>query len=349
MAIFRRKTHLTAPSTAAKPSTAKPAAAKPAAAEPPPVPIDPLLGDADAHRFRAQLADGKWQDFHDFLLGSPTWRYRDFYACRLIPDGDPRGWVDDWVNERPDSSIPLFFRGRNKTNWAWEARGSGRAKTVGEDAWPVFYQRLVDADRDLSRAAAVDPRDPLPCAHSIWVAMGLSLGQQEIRRRDAEAERRDHLNLNACIAMVQAIARKWAGSHEEMFEFARSVSAQAPEGHSTHKVIALAHLERWLDLPKESRPGYFRDEEVKTEVRRAADLSIGSARYGEGLFDPVDRNPFAMCFYLMRDYPAQLEQMRLIGPNATDAPWHYLGKAGRAYARARHEALRATGADTAAP
>ena len=329
MAIFRKRPQVP-PATTAAP-------------EPPDRPLDPLLGDPAAHYFRRELDEGRWQEYHDFLVACPDTRHRDFYLLNLIPKGAPRPWVDEWAAARPESALPLVFRGRGKTLWAWEARGSGRAKTVKEDAWPVFHQRLVDADRDLARAVAVDANDPLPIAHSIWVAMGLSLGQVEVRRRYAEVERREHLNGSAGFAMVQATARKWGGSHEGMFEFARRVSARAPEGHSAHKLVALAHIEQWLDLPKEQRPTYFPAEAVKTEIRAAADRSVRSPRYAGGLLEPVDRNPFAMCFYLMRDYEAQLEQMRLIGPHITAAPWQYLGKAGPAFERAQQKALEATG------
>lgn len=69
----------------------------------------------------------------------------------------------------------------------------------------------------------------------------------EVRRRFGEAERRDHLNGAACYAMIQATARKWGGSHAAMFEFARWVSSEAPDGHPGHWMIALAYIEGWID------------------------------------------------------------------------------------------------------
>jgi hypothetical protein len=330
MAIFRRRPKV-------PPASAAPAAAP----EIPNPPLDPLLGDRDAHHFRGELEEGRWQEYHDFLVAQPDARYRDFYLLNLIPDGGPRPWVDEWAAARPDSALPLVFRGRAKAQWAWQARGGGRANTVQEDTWPVFHQRLVDADRDLAQAAAIDPDSALPHVHGIWVAMGLSLGQAEVQRRYAEAVRREHLNASAGVAMIQATARKWGGSHEGMLEFARSVSAQAPEGDSGHKLIALAHLELWLDLPKGQDILHFKDEAVKAEIRAAADRSVRSPRYAGGLLDPVDRNPFAMCFFFMGDHAAQLEQMQLIGPNITATPWQYQGKPGRAYERARRRALEA--------
>jgi hypothetical protein len=38
-------------------------------------------------------------------------------------------------------------------------------------------------------------------------------------------------------------------------------------------------------------------------------------------FVPEHRQVFAMCFALTHDYPAQLEQMELIGPLITQIPW----------------------------
>jgi hypothetical protein len=312
--------------------------------EPPPPPVDNLAGDPDAYRFREDLAEGRWHEFDRFFATLTDSDVRHFYVNGLANiDGRPE-WIEQWVAARPDSLLPVLFSGWHRSFWAWQARGSGRAHTVKEDTWPIFQSRLVAADRELVRAAALDDRDPLPYVRSIWVAMGLSLGQEEVRRRFAEAERRAHLNIGACYAMIQATARKWGGSHDAMFAFARWVAKEAPEGHSGHKMIALAHVERWLDLPKEEKPAYFQSAEVKGEIRAAADRSIRSPAYVGGIISAADRNAFAFCFTQMKDYDAALEQMRLIGPRITSAPWQYQygGNAGRAFQRALQAAMQAT-------
>ena len=102
------------------------------------------------------------------------------------------------------------------------------------------------------------------------------------------------------------MASKWGGSNERLLEFAR---------------------------------GYFRQEAVGAEVRLAADRSIRSPRYRPCHSTLAHRNFFAMCFRLMRDYPAQLEQMDLIGPMITRLPWGYQGRPRAAYERAREMAL----------
>jgi hypothetical protein len=308
-------------------------------------PTDDLMGDPDAYRFLADLAEGRWQEFHDFVDITRDWDDRNFYVTELAKIAGRPDWLDEWVAGRPDSPLPLLFRGTHSTHWAWQARGVGRGSTVAEDAWAIFHARLVDADRDLARAAAMDAEDPTPHARSLWTAIGLELGQPELRRRFGEVARRHRWHLFAHTSMIQGLAAKWAGSNQLMFEFARSASAQAPDGHGVHRVIPLAHLEQWLNLPRESADGkdrqsrYFQAEPVKDEIRRAADRSIRSPGYVAGKATPLDRNIFAMCFWLMHDYEAQLEQMRLIGPLIQASPWHYQGDPGWAYERARTTAM----------
>ncbi len=312
-------------------------------------PTDPLAGDAAAHRFRTELAGGRWQEFHDFLEADRDWDGRDFYVSKLADIVGRPAWLEEWTAARPDSPLPWLFRGNHSLYWAWQARGSGRANTVQQDSWPVFYARLVDADRELARAAAMDDEDPTPHARSIRVAIGLDLGQAEKQKRFGEATRRYRWHRDAHTLMIQATAAKWSGSNKEMFDFARWSSSEAPEGSSVHVVIPLAHLEKWLNLPRESDDGearqmqYFRDGQVGDEIRQAADRSIRSPRYQASWYTPGDRNIFAMCFSLTHDYRAQLEQMSQIGPLIQASPWNYQGDPGWAYERARTRAVEALG------
>ena len=284
--------------------------------------IDPLLGDPDAHRFRGQLADGRWHEFHQFLEGVTDWPTRHWYVRQLAEIAGRPAWLDEWVAARPDSAIPMLFRGVHGGVWAWEARGSGYADTVKKDAWAVFHSRLVAADQDLARAAALDPKDPCPLESSLPVARGLSLGEAEGRRRFDEAHRRDPWNLFACVDMIQVTAKKWGGSHEAMFEFARSASAHVPEGSSVHRVIPGAHIEKWMDLRSspEAAQRYFRQAEVRSEINSAAAKSIRSANFRDSLTSWATRNCFAFCFYRMGDVTAAKEQLQLVGPRITH-PW----------------------------
>jgi hypothetical protein len=337
VALFRKKPDPT-PAAAAGPPAAAATAGQPAS-----VPVPRFRADEPALAFAAQLAQGQWQEFHDFLEATTNWGQRSFYVTELSAISGRPQWLDEWAADRPGSALPLLVRGVHGKNWAWEARGGGRARTVNEDAWPLFHARLIEADRDLAAAAALDERDPTPWAQSVSVAMGLSLGQPELRRRFDEAHRRDPLNGAACVNMIHATSRKWGGSNDAMLQFARWASGEAPDGDSVHKVVALAHIEMWLDSPKgEAQQGYFRSPAVRQEVMDAARRSILSRNYAppSRALSWADRNVFAFCFRLMHDYAAQLDQMRLIGPHVVSFPWSYQGKAGQKYEAHRQYAFK---------
>jgi hypothetical protein len=311
----------------------------------PSVPVTTFRGDPQGPAVKRLLAQGRWQEFHSFLERITDWDRREWYlGCGVSGIAGLPQWLDEWAAARPDSGLPLLVKGVRGANWAWEARGSGRAKSVGADAWPVFYERLVAADQALSRAAALDARDPLPVAHSITVAMGLQLGQDEARRRFGEAHRRDRLNGTACAAMVQATARKWGGTNEGMLQWARWVSSEASDGAQVHKWVAYAHIECWLDAEKgPAQQRYFLRPEVKQEVLASAQRCVLSPSYAMRdltIRSCADRNIYAFCFSLMHEYGAALDMMRLIGPYVTPSPWSYQGKAGEKYEFHRQRAFR---------
>jgi hypothetical protein len=307
--------------------------------------VTTFRGDPQAAVAKQMLAQGQWRQFHDFLEPITDWDRRDWYlGCGVSGISGLPEWLDEWAAARPDSSLPLLVKGVRGTNWAWEARGGGRAKTVGADAWPVFFERLVAADQALSRAAALDARDPLPIAHSISVAMGLQLGQDEARSRFGAAHQREPLNGAACAAMVQATARKWGGTNEGMLQWARWVSSQARDGAQQHKWLAYAHIECWIDEDTNAaQQQYFLRPEVKQEVLASAQRCVLSPNYvvrDLTIRSCADRNIYALCFSLMHEYQAALDMMRLIGPYVTPSPWYYQGKAGEKYEVHRQRAFK---------
>lgn len=332
-----------------------PARSAPADTTAPKPELDALLGDAAAHAFLAELSQGHWQGFHDFLESERDPDTRYFYANNLAHQIQGRpGWIDEWCEARAGSTIPLLFRGLHNTAWAWQARGSGLARSVQQDSWPLFHERLVAADKDLSAAAAMNPDDPTPRAGLLMPAVGLSLGQAELRRRFDEVERRHRWHLGAYRAMSQGLAAKWGGSNEGLLAFARTTLREAPDGHPVHVIIPTAHLEVWLRFTHGLTSGkperaeglrlqraYFQRDDVRAEVRAAADKSIRSRAYVPIRATPGHRNVFAMCFSLTHDYAAQLEQMELIGPLIQRIPWGYQGSPADAYERARVRALSA--------
>ena len=123
----------------------------------------------------------------------------------------------------------------------------GRASTVAQDTWPVFYARLVDADRDLARAATMDDEDPTPHARSIQAALGLDLGQTEKHKRFGEAARRFRWHRSAHTIMIQARRPSGPGQTRRCSSSPGGLGG-GPEGSGVHVVVPLAHLEKLAEL-----------------------------------------------------------------------------------------------------
>jgi hypothetical protein len=317
----------------------------------PEVTVDHLMGDQLAHHFAAELAVGLWQELHDFLEATRDPEVRFFYVNELSRAvGHRPDWMNEWRAARPGSAVPELFSGALYVRSAWEARGAKWGKYVAEDAAQLFHQRLVLADRDLAAAAELDPQDPTPHAQSLWVALGLSLGQPELHRRFAEVNRRCPWHCGAYRAMSQGGAPKWGGSLGTLFGLARQVMDEAPEGHSVHTFVPTVHFERWVNFSREKeataadRQGYFRAPKVAEQVNQAARKSIGPAAYQPGHQAISDRNMFSMAFWLLGDFRAQLEQIKMTGPVISSVPWGYRSDPIGSYQKAWQEAAAAVAA-----
>jgi hypothetical protein len=282
------------------------------------------FGDRQADTLRRELQRGRWEGAHSFLDDVRDWDEREFYVQVLAEGAGRPAWVDAWSRGEPESAIAWLMRGVQTKNWAWEARGSGYAETVGQKGMRLFLERLARADQELLRAAELDPADPTPWAHLMWTGIGAQLGLDTIHERFEQTLRRHPLHRGAHTAMLQALCAKWYGSNKEMFAFARGVTSRLPDGHRLHVLIAIAHVEWWWRYWRENESDkgkrYFRRNEVIeeiTEAARRAGLAEGGA---EPRFGIEDRNYFAYCFHQMGDGRAAHAQFRRIGPWIT-MPW----------------------------
>jgi hypothetical protein len=277
-----------------------------------------LCGDPDAHRLAGLLPQGKWRELADFLHAQTDLELRDFYI-RMLPNhvkGWP-SWLDQWVETEPQDPLARLFRASRFIRYAWEARGSGNATSVDSGNWPLFFSRLEAADADLEVAANLAPNDPGPWVLMISTARGRQLDIAEERRRFAEVERRHPFHPLACRQLLQAVAAKWGGSHEMMFELAHSIDLRAPEGAPAHALIPEAHFEYWLQ-ERDTEKNYWGKPEVRDDVVAAAQRCFTNAQHTPHMV--IARNTFALAYYFMGFREQAREQFDQVGGVITE-PW----------------------------
>jgi hypothetical protein len=123
--------------------------------------------------------------------------------------------------------------------------------------------------------------------------------------------------------MLQYLCRKWFGSHEEMFDFARAAAAAAPPGDPLGYLVAVAHVEQWLDLPDEEDLAYLQRPDVLAELHAAVDRTVRHPAFVRRPGWPVIPNWYAFAFSCGHQWPAAAEQFDLIGDLAY-GPWGYI-------------------------
>lgn len=314
---------------------------------PPADAIDPNWGDAQARTLREQLARGKWQEAHAALEATKgRWDDRQFLV-EVLTDGltGRPGWMDEWTGAQPQSSVGWTIRGAHGIKWGWEARGGGKAESVQDQSWKVFWQRLEDAERDLYKAAELDPTDPVPWAYLVISARGLERGVPDVGERLKQAHARRPWHHFAFSQALQGFAKKWSGSHELMLDLARQVQDGAPDGASAHTVVAEAHVERWLymaswDKDEANALTYFRTPAVADEIRTAAGRSIWSSNYERPRLAPYDRNFFTYCFFRMYDWDSARRALDSMNGILNRFPWAYGGNPVTVFQTARERILK---------
>lgn len=108
-----------------------------------------------------------------------SWKIYQFYWAMECADDEPEAvWLRhqvihaEWVKKFPRSITPRVAQARFFIKYAWHARGSGYAKTVTEEGWRLFRERLDTARTMLEKSKSMTPRCPMWWLSRLTVAMG---------------------------------------------------------------------------------------------------------------------------------------------------------------------------------
>ncbi|CAN5635213.1 hypothetical protein BH09VER1_BH09VER1_15400 [soil metagenome] len=112
-------------------------------------------------------------------LDGGTWLLSTFYDCLtdLSDDekqaGEEMAFFEKWAGDRPQSITAQVALADAYTSYAWLARGSGWASSVGKEGWRLFRERLTKAWDVLEKAASLEEK----CPGWYQVAQTVALGQ----------------------------------------------------------------------------------------------------------------------------------------------------------------------------
>ncbi|MGW7368892.1 hypothetical protein ACWGI8_37070 [Streptomyces sp. NPDC054841] len=288
------------------------------------------LGDARVLALVEAADAGDWEAVKTAL--APFDLGRDHQILGELADLDG---VQDWIGraveeDKEHRATALLISGTRHISWGWEARTAERAVNVTQEQWRIFHERLHIAEEQLLEAAELRPDWVTPWRRLLTSGRGMSLGPAVNETRFDAALRRDPLDLETHLEWVSQLQPRWGGEPGEALAFARDAFARAPQGHRLGCVIAMAHIEDWV----ESDSGdCLETPEIQQELRDAADHSILHPAYAWRPGWQHDFNMFAMALSLAGERHTVRRVFQTLDGAYTSWPWTYLAEPEKQFAR----------------
>lgn len=286
--------------------------------------LDLSHGDARLVALREAAAAGRWPEVRALLDGAADGEDLTWLVEGLMMVAGTEQWLTGVTAADPQDPLPLLVSGARHVEWAWEARTRKQARYVSEEQFAVFHARLRTAEELLYRAAEQSPGCVAPWYFLQISGRGLQVGPELAARRFEAVVRRSPGHLAAHRQQLQQICRKWGGSHARMHAFAREAMLAAPQGSPLGELVAVAHLEQWLDEEEGADHAYLRRSEVVLGLYEAAERSVHHPRYERRRDWARGFNTFALAFALAGEDDAAADLFRVLDGSVTEFPWMYL-------------------------
>ncbi|OBQ49836.1 hypothetical protein A4U61_22545 [Streptomyces sp. H-KF8] len=293
------------------------------------------LGDVRVLALVEAADAGDWEGVKAAL--EPFDLGRDHHVLGELADLDGlQDWIGRAVEEdKEHRATALLISGARHIVWGWEARTAARAVNVTQEQWRIFHERLHIAEEQLFEAAESRPEWITPWRQLLTSGRGMSLGDAVNETRFEAALRRDPLDLSSHLERVGQLQPRWGGEPGRALEFAREAFAGAPEGHPLGCVIAMAHIEDWVESDDEN---CLATPEIQAELSDAARRSILHPGYERRLGWQNDFNMFAMALALASESIVCRRVFHELDGAYTIWPWTFMAQPEKQYARFRRHA-----------
>ncbi|WP_432836386.1 hypothetical protein [Dactylosporangium sp. CA-092794] len=231
---------------------------------------------------------------------------------------------------------------------AWEARGSGRRARTRDREVDRRIQRqqqlVAEARGALRQAAALGRDDAVPWSELTGVVLAAPQHPSEPDDVFRRAVVLGNDLYRAHTRHLVTLSGKWYGNQDKVLAFARLRAQDRPDGHPLHALIALAHLEGYVEgVLHGNLVGrfwrawrYFADGAIRREVDAAADrLLAGADEYAQHPWTMSAHQAFAALYHQAGDAHRARTHLELSGDRAAVWPWRYFGDHEKQFASAR--------------
>ncbi|WP_091455347.1 hypothetical protein [Actinokineospora iranica] len=293
----------------------------------------------EGHRKAALALLGECRDDHELRAQ----RVRALAVAAVGQSTEIKGLVTEDLSPADGADI-LLWLGCTLVAEAWEIRGGGWARTVGDDRFRLFFARLREARDPLMAAARLAPGDPTPWVELQRYARGMRLDRTQRDLVWVEAIQRGATSYPAHAARLQNLTLKWGGSHEDMFSFARDTVAKAAPGSPLVAMLPIAHAEYLLKegdrfIAEGSTWSYVRLNVRYFVPELRAELVAAEEKWRavepSGPFAKEAHNLFGWAMVEAGEPDRARWHLARVGNRPSSLPWDYAGENAFAVARVR--------------
>lgn len=171
----------------------------------------------------------------------------------------------------PTESSLYLLKGIFYTQYAWHARGKAYADKVTEEGWRLMAERLEVAEKALSKAWELNPRDERIAQEMISVELGQGKGRDRMEMWFQRATDLNPNNYQAFSSKLYYLEPKWHGSREAMLKFGRECVNSTKWGGHVPLILRDAHEALANYVEKDERANYWKQPEVWKDLKAAFD------------------------------------------------------------------------------
>jgi hypothetical protein len=242
----------------------------------------------------------------------------------LVTEDD---FYDKWFDNSNGPEEICLLRGALLLVRAWHYRGWGRGEDVDQAAGEKMHETLKAAESSLLPLLELPDYGQNAAARLIRISMGLEepIEQTQIYLKRLREFERPHM-FGEHNYMV-AVCKKWSGSHQEMFEFARATIKHYDQHPHMGGLIALAHFERQLffdnfDEDKIGGEAYRADKTVLNEVLVQSERLL-ALKQTAALENVFAHNATAAFFADRDDFERAEPHFKAMRKRVTRFPWSF--------------------------
>ncbi|MEW2050369.1 hypothetical protein [Streptomyces sp. NPDC005476] len=305
--------------------------------------FDPYDNTPELIPLRGAAQAGDWPAVQAYFAGLGSVDELATASGLLADIHGVENFLERAVAQSPGDPLPRTLLAGRYVCIGWDIRSGARAQHVSQHQFAEFHDWLRRAEQLLIEICAEHPSYAPAWTTRLTTARGLQLGQAEARRRyDRLCAHHPH-HYRAQTQLLQQLCPKWGGSWEAAHGFARECAIAAPDGSNSGALVALAHIERWLDLKIGEDAAYMRGAAVRDDLRNAAQVSVLHPAHRTDWNSIGAHNAFAFAFSLGNHWADAAPHFAFLGDRASEFPWQYVPDMKSSFVKSRKAALEARG------